>query len=173
MFFTKKTGPWQSTDGTFSLPDGSDDGSMLYMVQAVKIPDELVKVNEDETFYRVFERLREEKNLKSSQCYGGKDGIMSKQTFSNITRQGSNPTKKSVIQLALYMELNIEETERLLKAAGYAFREADEDLILSYCISHRIYDTEVISKTLEERGCDTGWFDCKTYRTKNDGGDIE
>ena len=47
------------------------------------------------------------------------------------------------------MELTLPETRKLLQKAGFAFsRSSLFDIILEYCVSHRIYDVFEINEVL-------------------------
>lgn len=79
-------------------------------------------------------------------------GGMSKQTFSKIRNNKKadyRPTKKNVFLLAIGMNLNIEESEILLKSAGYSFDEKSEfEKIVKGFIRAQNYDMEQIEDTL-------------------------
>lgn len=49
--------------------------------------------------------------------------------------------KNSAIALALALELNIEQTDELLSAAGYTLSDSDIfDLVIQFCIERKIYN---------------------------------
>lgn len=79
-------------------------------------------------------------------------GGMSKQTFSKIRNNKKadyRPTKKNVFLLAIGMNLSIEESEILLKSAGYSFDEKSEfEKIVKGFIRAQNYDMEQIEDTL-------------------------
>lgn len=86
-------------------------------------------------------------------------GGMSKQTFSKIRNNKKadyRPTKKNVFLLAIGMNLNIEESEILLKSAGYSFDEKSEfEQIVKGFIRAQNYDMEQIEDALYEKTEDT------------------
>lgn len=86
-------------------------------------------------------------------------GGMSKQTFSKIRNNKKadyRPTKKNVFLLAIGMNLNIEESEILLKSAGYSFDEKSEfEKIVKGFIRAQNYDMEQIEDALYEKTEDT------------------
>ena len=50
---------------------------------------------------------------------------------------------------AVALELNLREAKQLLKKAGFALtRSSTFDIILEYCIMHRIYDVILINQVL-------------------------
>jgi hypothetical protein len=51
------------------------------------------------------------------------------------------PCKKTALAFAVALELNLDETADLLRTAGLALSPSSRfDLIVGYCISHKIYD---------------------------------
>ena len=176
LFFEKKTPDKPNTAGNsgkiFILPSGEEDDNVLYMARAMDIPQDVFDGNKENTFYSVLTRFMRDKNITAPDCYNPVN--MSKQTFSNIARPDSNPEKKNVLLLALSMRLSLAETEKLLYAAGYTFRETPEDIVLKYCIENRTEDEPIndtlitIYDTLEARGCSTKLFDQRSRENKKD-----
>lgn len=59
------------------------------------------------------------------------------------------PSKRTVLALAIGMELSLEETEDLLSRAGYALSGAVKfDVIIQYFIAQGIYDIFTINEVL-------------------------
>lgn len=87
---------------------------------------------------------------------GLKDSTVYKQ--SNITRQhfskircnvNYTPKKKTVLAFAVGLRLTVPEAEALLKSAGYAFSESSrQDLIVQYCLEHKIYNIHQVNALL-------------------------
>lgn len=79
---------------------------------------------------------------------------VSKSVFSGlISNQQRRPQKNTAIALALALELNLKEAERLLMKAGYTFSNSIvTDLVAVYCINHKRYDVDEINRILYEMG---------------------
>lgn len=59
------------------------------------------------------------------------------------------PGKATAVSFALALKLDLREAETLLRSAGYAFSKASEfDLICSYFIEHRIWDSTAVNEAL-------------------------
>jgi hypothetical protein len=59
------------------------------------------------------------------------------------------PKKPTVIQFALALRLNVEETRQLLRAAGYSLSQsAPFDLIITYYLERQTYDMNTINAAL-------------------------
>lgn len=95
--------------------------------------------------------LRDSSTIYKNTTVEGSGG-MSKQTFSKIRNNKKSdyrPAKKNVFLLAIGMNLNIEESEILLKSAGYSFDEKSEfEKIVKGFIRAQNYDMEQIEDTL-------------------------
>ena len=51
------------------------------------------------------------------------------------------PSKRTALAFAVALELNLDETADLLQRAGLALSPSSRfDLIVGYCINHKIYD---------------------------------
>ena len=77
---------------------------------------------------------------------------MSKQHFSKlINNPNANPTKPTAIALALALELNLEQTNKLISRAGYTLTNSSVfDLIIQYYIERKKYNVVEINITLYE-----------------------
>lgn len=102
----------------------------------------------NETFSQMLLRKIDEKNLKDSQVY--KKANIDRRHFSKIRSQKNyQPTKKTVLCLAIALELSLDETKDLLMKAGFAFSNASKfDLIVEYYIENENYDIYQINQTL-------------------------
>ena len=86
--------------------------------------------------------------LKDSDVY--KKAGLTRQNFSKI-RSGATavPQKRTVLALALALELDLETTKELLAHAGYALSHSSKfDLIIEYFIKEEIYDLFEINSAL-------------------------
>lgn len=105
-----------------------------------------------ETFQQHLFHLIDEKGLTDAEVY--KRAHIDRRLFSKI-RQNENyvPRKKNVLSLALALHLNSDEATDFLQRAGMAISPGSKsDLIVAYCIRHKIYDINVVNALLDEFG---------------------
>lgn len=90
--------------------------------------------------------------MTNAQIY--KKANLSKSVFSSImSNKDRIPKKNTVIALAIALELDLECTERLLMKAGYTFSNSIvTDLVVVYCINHKMFDIDKINVELEKLG---------------------
>ncbi len=102
----------------------------------------------DESFSQTILRLIDSKGLKDSECYHR--ARMSRKLFSKLRIDDHyQPSRETALALAVALELNREETDRLLLKAGFSLSESSvSDVILIYCLNHRIYDLDMINEAL-------------------------
>lgn len=107
-----------------------------------------VKQHEEDNFSLRLMRLIESKGLDHVTVY--KKARIDRKLFSRIrSNHGYLPSKKTILALALAMELTLEETEDLLKDAGYSLSTYILfDVILEFFISQKIYDLDTINAVL-------------------------
>lgn len=83
-----------------------------------------------------------------------KKARLDRRIFSKI-RNAENymPSKRTVLAIALAMELNIDEAQELLHKGGFALSPADKkDVVMSYFFENRIYDLFTINEVLDHYG---------------------
>ncbi len=92
------------------------------------------------------------KNLDEVEIY--KKADIDRKLFSKIrTQPDYHPNKNTLIKLCLSMKLNTEETDDVLKAAGYSLSSSiKSDLIIKYCFKRRIYDIVTVNQILDHFG---------------------
>lgn len=71
--------------------------------------------------------------------------------FSKIrTNPDYRPSKNTVVALALALQLNKKNTDKLLSAAGYSLSDSDTfDLVIQFCVEKRIYDIHDVNQALD------------------------
>jgi len=63
------------------------------------------------------------------------------------------PKKTTVIALCIALELNLNETEKMLQLAGYSFSNSDiSDLVVKFFIERKIYDLTAVNEALDYYG---------------------
>ena len=134
-----------------SLFDGAVYGASEAMpsAPAAAAPDwdEMLKKT-DEGFSEALIRLIDKKGWTDVQCY--KKANVDRKLFSKIrSNPDYKPSKPTVFAFAVALELSLPETKILLKKAGFSLtRSSRFDIVLEYCITHRIYDIYAINEVL-------------------------
>lgn len=101
------------------------------------------------------ERIRkiiQSKNLDEVAVY--KKADIDRKLFSKIrTLPDYHPNKNTLVKLCLAMNLNIDETESLLKTAGYSLsKSVRSDLLLRYCFCQKIFNIITVNEILDHYG---------------------
>lgn len=111
--------------------------------------------NIGETFQQRLLRMIDEREYTDSEVY--KKALLDRKLFSKIRcKEDYNPSKKTVLALALALELNLDETIDLLARAGYALSPSSKsDLLVEYCIVKEKYDLIDINALLFHYGLPT------------------
>lgn len=108
--------------------------------------------NAERTFSEALLDLLRERDGKGSEVY--KRAEISKQLFSKIlSNRDYKPTKDTAIQLAIGLQLDLVQTQKLLEKAGYALtRSSKADLVVQYYIERQIYSVTFINEALSDCG---------------------
>ncbi|MGN0241937.1 MAG: hypothetical protein ACI4CS_09645 [Candidatus Weimeria sp.] len=109
-------------------------------------------VGSGESFSDMLFRMIDERGLKDSDVY--KKACIDRRLFSKIrSKKNYHVGKNTIFSLCLVMELNEDESEGLLQAAGYTFAPGSiRDLIVEYCIINHIYDIDTVDEILVHYG---------------------
>lgn len=110
--------------------------------------EDFIKSKRMPTFSQVLFSFIDEKGVSDSDIY--KKAGIDRRHFSKIR---SNPNyrlgKNSAIAIALALELNKKDTDKLLSAAGYSLSDCDTfDLVIQFCLEKKIYAIHNVNEAL-------------------------
>jgi hypothetical protein len=111
--------------------------------------EEFIKTKRQPILQDVLFSFIDRTGLKDPDIY--KKAGVDRKLFSKI-RSSANyrPSKNTIISLALALELNQKETDKLLGSAGYSLSDSDmSDLVIQFCLEKKIYDLLQVNEALD------------------------
>ncbi len=111
--------------------------------------DKIFESNKGETFSEMMIRLVDESGEKNSAVYNRAQ--IDRQLFSRIKKNKDyQPSKDTAIALAIALRLDITKAKDFLASAGYTLTKSKRDLIISFFIENKIFDTSLLNDYLYE-----------------------
>jgi len=101
------------------------------------------------TLNQVLFRLIDDSGESDVDIY--KKAGIDRKLFSKIrSNPDYRPSKNTTIALALALQLDTDDTEELLSAAGYSLSDSNVfDLVIQYCLEHHIHDIYSVNVALD------------------------
>lgn len=130
-----------------SIPEPEYECLSCSEIRTPQEMDDIIRIS-DESFTEMLLRKIDESGMTDAQCY--RKANIDRRLFSKIRSDRTySPSKQTAVAFAVALELNLKDTKELLKKAGFALSKSITfDIIIEYCISHRIYDIYTINETL-------------------------
>ena len=114
--------------------------------------EDFIDIQTNESFSDILLRFIRESGMTEVECY--KAAGITAQHFSKIrSNRGYQPTKETVLALAVALKLDLPKTKDLLRAGGLAFTHASKtDMIVEYYIINRNWNLFEINEVLDSYG---------------------
>ena len=111
--------------------------------------DKIFEDNVGETFSEMMTRLVEESGEKNSTIYNRAQ--IDRQLFSRIKKNKNyQPSKDTAVALAIALKLDFDKAKDFLATAGYTLSKTKRDLIITFFIENKIFDTALLNDYLYE-----------------------
>lgn len=135
-------------------PSTSNPIQPSFLSQA-SIPQKSVSLHDalnqmEDSFSEMLLQKIDESGMSDAECY--KKANIDRKLFSKIRNDRYyRPSKVTVLSFAIALELSLEDTNKMLKSAGFALSHSNKfDVILEYFISRGNYDIYEINDALFE-----------------------
>lgn len=134
--------------GAFGIDDEEFEDEELFDEELMTESLEDFLQKQDVSFSEYLLHLIDERGLTDAQCY--KSANLSRQLFSKIrTEKSYTPRKRTILALAIALELSYDDTQDLLSKAGYTLSHSDKgDIIVEYFIRKGRFDIFEINEAL-------------------------
>lgn len=111
--------------------------------------EHFIETHRKPTLTQVLFRFIDETGARDSDVY--KKAGIDRKHFSKIrTNPTYRPRKNTVIALALALELDFDDADELLGAAGYSLSNSETyDLVIRFCLEKNIYDLYSVNQALD------------------------
>lgn len=122
--------------------------SFLEGCEKASIEDYLVDKDNCLTFSKLVKATMEKKGITSKDIY--KNTLINRKLFSALNVNDDYiPSRETAIMYCIALKLNYEESDQLLKSAGYSFYEySNFDKIIKYFLDKKIYNIDTINDAL-------------------------
>lgn len=126
----------------------SDSLSEKAQKAATEIQAILPEKKKGELFWEYLQTLIQREGKTNAQVY--KAANLDRKLFSKIQKEpDSIPSKRTILALAIALQLSIDETNALLEQAGFALSPSvRSDIIIEYFIQNGQYDIQIINEVL-------------------------
>lgn len=111
--------------------------------------ESFIEDNKEPSFSQILFDFIDKRSTNDTDVYK-KVGI-DRRHFSKIrSNPDYHPSKKTVIALALALELNEMESNKLLNSTGYSLSDCDTfDLVIQFCLYKKIYNIDDVNMALD------------------------
>ena len=111
--------------------------------------NDFVEKNKKPAFSKILFNYIDKMGINDSEIY--KKAGIDRRHFSKIRSSPDyHPGKCTAITLALALELDKKETDKLIGSAGFTLSESETfDLVISFCLEHKIYALNDVNQALD------------------------
>lgn len=146
--------PWEDVEIEETIQEGGEQAKCVAEQRSQDLPDELIEelMKPREDFRASLFRYLNRSGRTNPEIY--RAAQIDRKLFSAIcTKPHYQPSRGTVIRLALALQLTLPEAMEFMERAGYALSSArPSDLVVTYYISRGVYDLMTIEAALYEIG---------------------